>query len=421
MDPPSAGPRLSTVNAGITRASKDAALPPRIVIAGGGVAAIEALLALREHLGEAVQIELIAPQREFVYRPLSVREPFEVGSAPRFEIAKIAHDQGAILRKDALAAVDIERRLARTAAEAELPYDALVVAIGTEAREALAGAFTFRGGPDAEAFAELLDQLVHGELRRVAFAVPSGAAWPLPLYELALMTRERLADHGRDQIELILVTPEVAPLAMFGRQASEEVAWLLAMHRIEVHASSHPSHVSGDRLELVPGGSIVADRVVAMPRLRGWPIDGLPQDADGFLDVDRHGRVDEIPDVYAAGDITSFPVKQGGLATQQADAVAQEIAARFGAPIKPKTFRPLLRGLLLSAAGPHYLRADIGGGEGDNSEASTEALWWPSAKIVGRYLSPYLARHGEALARPARENGSRKGNAMRPVSWIPAP
>jgi hypothetical protein len=30
------------------------------------------------------------------------------------------------------------------------------------------------------------------------------------------------------------------------------------------------------------------------------------------------------------------------------------------------------------------------GGAGDVSEASPEPLWWPPAKIVGRYLAPFL-------------------------------
>jgi sulfide:quinone oxidoreductase len=138
-----------------------------------------------------------------------------------------------------------------------------------------------------------------------------------------------------------------------------------------------------------------------MPRLEGTRIDGVPADSDGFVAVDPHGAVSGLDDVWAAGDLTAFPVKQGGLAAQQADAAAEAIAARAGADLEPAPFRPVLRGLLLTGLVPRYLRADEPGGR---STADTEPLWWPPSKIVGRYLSPFLAlRLGEAAAPPTGE------------------
>lgn len=100
-----------------------------------------------------------------------------------------------------------------------------------------------------------------------------------------------------------------------------------------------------------------------------------------------------VVDVFAAGDVTDFPIKQGGIATQQADAAAQAIAARAGAPVEPEPFRPVLRGVLLTGAVPRYLAAKVEGGHGETSEVAAEPLWWPPAKIVGRYLAPFLATH----------------------------
>ena len=48
----------------------------RVLIAGGGVAALEAMLALRALAADRVSVVLVAPDREFVYRPLAVAEPF---------------------------------------------------------------------------------------------------------------------------------------------------------------------------------------------------------------------------------------------------------------------------------------------------------------------------------------------------------
>jgi sulfide:quinone oxidoreductase len=129
--------------------------------------------------------------------------------------------------------------------------------------------------------------------------------------------------------------------------------------------------------------------VVALPRLYVPPIDGVPQTDEGFVPVDAHCRVAGLSRVWAAGDVTSFPVKQGGLAAQQADAAASAIAALAGAEVEPQPFRPVLRGALLTGHAPLYLRADPVGGS--DSRAAPAALWWPPSKIAGRLLAPYLA------------------------------
>jgi sulfide:quinone oxidoreductase len=97
--------------------------------------------------------------------------------------------------------------------------------------------------------------------------------------------------------------------------------------------------------------------------------------------------------VWAAGDATTFPVKQGGIAAQQADAAAEAIAARAGADVEPRPYQPVLRGVLLTGRGQHWMR-----GPGDTGEGAVarHALFWPPTKIAGRYLAPYLAARDEA-------------------------
>jgi sulfide:quinone oxidoreductase len=146
-------------------------------------------------------------------------------------------------------------------------------------------------------------------------------------------------------------------------------------------------------LLLDAGGSLAADRVVALARLEGQRLRGVPCDQDGFIAVDSRGRVDELTDVYACGDVTRFPIKQGGIATQQADVVSEQIALRAGAQITPSTQTPVLRTLLLTGGQPLYLEAKLSPGRGYRyqSTVSSEPLWWPPAKIAGRYLSAFLA------------------------------
>jgi sulfide:quinone oxidoreductase len=360
----------------------------KVVIAGAGVAGLEAALALRELAGELVDVELVSPETDFVYRPLSVAEPFRVGEARRFPLHRLAEAAGADLIRAAVRSVDPERRMVVTSDGTALRYDALLVALGARPVASIHGALTFRGPGDEEAFAALLHEARAGRIERIVFALPAGSSWPLPLYELALLTAVHLADAGASSVELSVVTTEDRPLKLFGAAASETVAELLEMHGIALRTETTAVAVEGRRLRVLPDEHIEADRVVALPRLEGLRLAGLPHDANGFVPTDAHGLVRGFDDVYAAGDLTDFPVKQGGIATQQADAAAESIAAAAGAPIEPRPFKPVLRGLLLTGMSPRYLRAEAGS---SRSTADTEPLWWPPAKIVGRHLAPFLA------------------------------
>jgi sulfide:quinone oxidoreductase len=235
----------------------------------------------------------------------------------------------------------------------------------------------------------------------VVFALPAGAGWPLPLYELALLTARHLTQHGIDGVTLTVATHEDMPLGLFGQRAASRVEELLEQRGIGVLTGVHPSRLAGGRLHLVPGGQLVADRVVTVPRLEGPFLEGVPQDQHGFIPVDGHGAVRGLDDVYAAGDATNFPVKQGGLAAQQADAVAAAIAKWAGAPVDAAPFDPVLRGLLLTGDRPSFMRASLRGGQGETTALGEDALWWPPGKIAGRYLAPYLAAYARTELRPS--------------------
>jgi sulfide:quinone oxidoreductase len=361
-----------------------------VLVAGGGVAALEAALALRDLAGERTSVELLAPEPHFWYRPLAVAEPFRLGEVKRVELAELAAAARATYSPGALVGVDADRRLAYTAASGTLSYDVLLIACGALPRPAVPGALTFRGPADTDKIERLLEDVGAGRVRRVAFVVPWGAVWSLPAYELALLTAAYLTAAGITSCQVALVTPEEHPLQVFGRRASEAVQALLAERGIELHTRAYPAEAGAGELRLVPDATIPADRVVALPRLYGPRIDGVPQTVDGFVPVDPHGLVPGLTEVFAAGDVTTFPVKQGGIAAQMADAASEAIAAVAGAELDPQPFRPVLRGLLLTGAQPRYLRQEVTGGTGETSAASAEPLWWPPAKIVGRYLAPFL-------------------------------
>ncbi|HET6869267.1 MAG TPA: FAD-dependent oxidoreductase, partial [Solirubrobacteraceae bacterium] len=364
----------------------------RVLIAGGGVAGLEALLALRDLAGDRVELTLLCSEPEFVYRPMAIAEPFGRGRAERHPLAEIAADLEAELLPAALIEVDPATRTVIASSGGRLPYDALLIAVGAGSEPAFRRTLTWTPQTDAALFGGLLRDLDEGYTKRVAFVVPPGVAWTLPAYELALMTAWQARGMGHDDVKVTLYTPEEAPLGLFGIRASAAVRRDLEQAGVEVETGVYVSEdvQAHGRLIAHPGARrLDAERVIALPRATGPHVCGLPADARGFIPTDLHGRVPGVDGVWAAGDAIAFPVKQGGLAAQQADAAAESIAATFGADLEPRPFRPVLRGMMLSGRGKMWMRHEpAGAGEGTTLR---RALWWPPTKIAGRYLSPYLA------------------------------
>lgn len=350
--------------------------PARVVIVGGGVAALEALLALREHSRTRFEIVMIAPESLFHARPLSVALPFGLVDRTPLDLHGFASDNAARFIRGSVVAVETRHRTVRTATGDTIGYDALLLAVGATPRAALPGALTFRGPQDAPAFAEMLGQIESGLIRSVAFAVPRRARWALPLYELALMTAARAsARHLPLRIELL--THEDEPLAVFGPAVSERTRELLTNAGIRLRTNVAAAVAQPGRVFLAHGAAVVVDFTVAVGRLVVPPLPGIPQGAGGFIPTDPYGRVAGSRHVYAAGDATWFPIKQGGIAAQQADAAASAIAADCGLPVELQAFVPVLRGILLTGGRPEML------GPGPR--------WHRVGKVAGRLLAPYLA------------------------------
>jgi sulfide:quinone oxidoreductase len=362
----------------------------RVVIAGGGVAALESALALSHLAPELTDVTVIAPNLEFVYRPMTVREPFGYGSARRYPLQRIVSDAGGTLLEEELSWVDPEKRTLHTETGKAIEYDALVLALGAHAHTRYEHAITIDDRRLDETLHGLIQDIEGDHIHRLAFVAPGQIAWPLPLYELALMTAGRAYDMGIE-LTTMIVTPEDSPLAVFGAVASATVAGLLEKANIQAINSAYAEVPSFGEVVINPGDRrLQVDRIVALPELYGPALRGIPLGEHGFIRVDPHGKVPDVERVYAAGDITSFPVKHGGIAAQQADVLAQSIAALAGASLTPEQFDPVIHGMLLTDGKPRYLTARITGGHGFSSEISDTPTWSPPGKIVARYLAPYL-------------------------------
>lgn len=380
--------------------------PSKALIVGGGVGALEAALALRDLAGDRVQVEICAGRGDFVYRPFAVGEPYGASRVLRYDLEQLADRCGAGFRLANVGWVDTALRCAHTHDQESIPYDHLIVACGARLLWSIPGATTFWGVADEGEMQEVVARLREGSLRRLVFTMPGGLGWALPAYELALFAATELKRSGITDTQLTIVTPEDGPLQIFGRRASEQVARLLADNGIEVLVGTHPVKYEDGRLAIVPGEEIEADAVVSLPRLEGRRIEGLPYDATDFIPVDDHMRVPGLAHVYAIGDVTNFPVKQGGIATQQADVAAESIALELGCEVEANPLDPVLRGILWTGSKPRYLFGWLGGGHGETSIASDRPPWPidnPS-KLIGRYLTPCLAELSESSS--AARSGS---------------
>ncbi len=394
----------------------------RVVVAGGGVAAVETVLALRAAAGDRVAIDLVAPGDELIHRPLTVLEPFGGAGPLRLAFERLNATHGVRHHRDELVAVDTRGSRALLAGGGELAYDSLVVATGARAVPWLPSALTFTGAAEAGAYRELLASLREGRTTHVLFAAPPQGGWTLPLYELALLTASWLAEHEVIGVRLTLATHDPEPLQAFGPAASHAVRDLLSDRGIELATGADVPRDVRDGVELGRLGRVRPDRIVTLPRLVGHPPAGLAVDADGFVPVDEHGAADGATAVYVVGDAAAHPVKQGGLAAQQAGVAAEAIAASLGAPVlQHPPEEPVLRAILVTGVTAAYLRE--GGAPGARVAYATS----PSAplKIAARHLTRYLAADpgsdDEAHRRQAVEFAradARWGDVRSALAWL---
>jgi sulfide:quinone oxidoreductase len=375
--------------------------PLRMIIAGGGVAALETLLALADLAGDRARVTVLAPNTEFAYRPEAVREPFSYGAVRRYPLAPIVAGAGAELLNGELAHVDPVAQRVHTTSGEEIPYDALMLALGARPSARFKHALTIDDRRMEETLRGLIQDVEAGYVKSLAFVSPGRIAWPLPLYELALMSAARAFDAGAS-LSITVIAPEDAPLAIFGAAASEAVAALLAHAGIELIAPGYAEIPSQGEIIVHPGDrALRVDRAIALPELFGPAVRGIPVGENGFIHVDSHGHVPGAGPIFAAGDATEFAVKHGGIAAQQALAAAQSIAALAGADVALTPFHPVVEGTLLTGAKALHIRAQLTGGQGFSSEVSEVAAEDVRRKIAAKYLSPLLESYDRDDA-PAR-------------------
>jgi sulfide:quinone oxidoreductase len=360
--------------------------PLRVLVAGGGVAGLEALHGLHALAGDRVELTFVAPEDEFVYRPLAVEKPYGVERTRQVPLTRAAGQAGADFVAETVESVDPEDKVVKTSEGTALEYDALLLAVGATAEPVVPNAITWDDRADSEHLGGLIQDIDEGYSHSLAVVIPPGPAWPLRGYELALTIALEAYSMSADH-RTTLVTPEPSPVELLGPRAVELVSnelekagvAVVSAARVEVERGQTTTlvlHPSGQRVEVA--------RVLALPALRGRPISGIPTDENGFIEVDEHCRVLGLDGVWAAGDATAFPLKSGGFAAEQADVAAEDIAATAGAAVEARPFDPESREGLAGLPAGRFLQEQLAIGD---DEGLTTAL--PSTGVP---VLTYLAR-----------------------------
>jgi hypothetical protein len=127
---------------------------------------------VHELAGEKVNLTLLAPASDFVYRPMAVLEPFAQRPPRRLALSQFASELGAGLEPDGVSWVDLDARVVHTLGQHELPFDALMIAVGARTGEALPGAATLDVARAGESLRELIEAIDAGSIRTLALVAP---------------------------------------------------------------------------------------------------------------------------------------------------------------------------------------------------------------------------------------------------------
>ena len=358
----------------------------RVVVAGGGVAGLEGLLALRAHGGDRLHLTLVTPGDGFRLRAFASGRPFGIHAADEVPYATIARDSDATLVPALVAEVRDERREVVTADGTVLPFDALLLAPGARTAPGLDHALTWYPEAGAEILGGLLRDVDEGYARRVAFVVPPGPAWPLPAYELAIMTAREARGMGIEA-EISIVTAERDPLEQFGVGAAAAQRSVLETAGIRLLTGVTARVERSPRLHLAPeppGDPLPVDRVVSMPTLLGPELAGVERDEHGFIRTDAHGLAAGCSRTWAAGDAVRSQLKMGSLAAYRARDAARRIAAVAGVDTAHDDDELVIDAVLMTGAAPVALDGRPLGGPSAGDRRS------PARKVATRHLEAYL-------------------------------
>ncbi len=393
---------------------------PVVCVVGGGTAGLEGLLLAHRQLGSAADLCLIAPEREFRYRPMTPDSLFRPAKERGLAIVDIVSEVGSRWVADRAVLVDEAQRSVVTRDGETVTFDFLLLAVGARPRRALRQGCLWARGDDPVFLDQILGELAAGTVRSVAVVVPRGARWPIPAYELALVLAWTV---GGTAAHITLITTEPEPLGALGAAAAEAVAHELEAAGVELITGVEVIDAVGDdatRSDLAnvilvpelqadaadaligrPSGSArgqphadstrAFDRLIALPTVDGPSLAGVATDGAGFIEVDTTLKVWGSERAWAAGACVAAGLEHSALAARQADAaiaaIAEQCTDGVAADLTIPSGAPELTGMLLIGQRDAWLAENPVG----TREPSTRCLWWPPGRAVGQMLAQHIA------------------------------
>ena len=231
---------------------------PRVLMLGGGFAALETAFLLRMRMRDEVDLTLVSDNDSFVFRPNSIYVPFGadpdsllVGLHKPLERRDIAFHHGKV------AEVDPDGRQVTLSDSTKLGYDKLVIATGAETSaeevpglsEHAATIWTARTMLDVrKRFDRVRDRALAGQRQRVLFLVPPNNKCSGPLYEIVLMLETWLRRaHARDHVDITWSTYERSFIQAFGPRLHDVVTGEFSERGIDGHTEEVVSEVTAGR------------------------------------------------------------------------------------------------------------------------------------------------------------------------------
>lgn len=393
---------------------------PVVCIVGAGTAGLEALLSAREALGASVDLRLVAPDREFRYRPMHRDSLFRPARERGIKVADLVAETGATWVRDRAEFVRESERCLLTRDGDTVEFDYLLLAPGERSKRPLAQGYLWERGGDPSFLEEIIRQIAAGKVASVAVAIPRGARWSMPAYELALVLAWSAAG---THAGITLITAEEQPLGALGSAASHAVAEELERAGVETitgvelvdapergappmtvadliivpeRAEDEATALIGKptdpaRVQISAGVAREFQRLISLPVMLGPRIAGVASDHAGFVAVDESLKVCGSDVVWAAGGCIAGALEHSALSAQQADAAVAAIAAACrhagaaGSGIGPDAVE--ITGILLTGQRDQWLAENPIG----TPEPSTRCMWWPPGRAVGKTLARRIA------------------------------
>lgn len=283
--------------------------PSRVVIAGGGLAAVRTVQALRS-LGHTGSMTLLAEEQELPYDRPPLSKDVLLGTACETTLRLLDEEETGRLDLDLrlghrVVGLDTTARRVQVAGHDDVPYDALVVATGSRPRQLAAvppaqDVHAVRTLQDARALAASLTQDARLVVVGAGFIGLEVAACALALGARVTMV-------------------EAAPQPLRHALGENVATWLREWHaargvdfRCGVTVTASTPGDPEARVQLSDGSSLAADVVVVgvgVERETAWLAAGGLEVQAGLV-CDDEGRT-AIPGVFGAGDVVCRVGPQG--------------------------------------------------------------------------------------------------------------